>query len=30
MRNVTKCEASDRDCDEDNSEVDDSESEAGG
>ena len=29
MRNVTKREASDRDCDEDNSEVDDSESEAG-
>jgi hypothetical protein len=29
VRNVTKCEASDRNCDEDNCEVDDSESEAG-
>ena len=28
MRNVTKCQASDRGCDEDNCEVDDNESEA--
>ena len=29
MGNVTKCEASDRDCDDDNCEANDSESEAG-